>query len=131
MFKTILLAASACVALGTMPAAAQDAAPIAVAACGLMPGGQVDDEAGSPRLPGALVITFANLGNAVADSVTFDVERNGVHQLVTDSGRFSPGTTINRRFEYAAPDADGSALSTPATCSVVGVHFADGASWAH
>ena len=131
MFKTILLAASACVALGAMPAAAQDAAPIAIASCGLTPGGPIDDEAGSPRMPATLVISFANLGNVVADSVTFDVERNGLHELVTESGRFSPGTTIDRRFQYAASDADGSALSTPANCSVVGAHFADGASWGH
>jgi hypothetical protein len=131
MFKTILLATAASLTFGAAPALAQNAAPITIAACGMTPGAQVDDEAGAPRLPGSLLISFANLSDMAADSVTFDVEQNGQHVLITDSGLFAPGATINHRFAGSSAEADGAALSTPASCSVVAVHFADGQSWGH
>jgi hypothetical protein len=118
----LFLATAALSAALSAPALAQSDAPIAIASC-MASGGNYSLETGPLPGAGEIRIAYANTADQAAVSVTFDVEQNGRHYLITDAGRFAPGVAIEHRF--AGPDVtDG-----PASCSVLNVHFADGLSW--
>ena|SRR5579872_4687245 len=85
----------------------------------------------APAAPGPLIsgvsVKFVNDASVVATSVVFKVTNNGRTATIRDSGKFSPGVTIQARFmNFAGLDFW---RAEPDACSLAEVDFADGTVW--
>jgi hypothetical protein len=99
--------------------------PIQISGCGTQrgPGSTGQEQPGS--IPAVAWLSFTNTGKQPIDRIAFDLESNGMHYLVTTNGSYAPGTKVDR----VAMAGILPITFQPASCSIIGVHYADGTSW--